>query len=77
LKLIGVVRGVTILAFFGFHTWIFLLYRGRVKDLQSQIKRLASENKEHRERFTALLDKRLKIPKPAAPKALPRKKRRR
>jgi hypothetical protein len=60
---LGVVKGTFVVFFWTAHAALFLLYRGRLKDRQKEIDRLAAENKEHRDRFTALLDKQFKIPK--------------
>ena len=60
---LGVTKGLFVAFFFAAHLALFLLYRGRLKDRQGEIDRLAEENREHRLRFTALLDKHFKIPK--------------
>ena len=64
---LGVVRGLFVVFFVGAHGVIFWLYNGRLSDRQKEINRLASENKEHRERFTALIEKKLNIPKHRLP----------
>jgi hypothetical protein len=60
---LGVVKGTFVVFFFVAHGVILELYNGRVQDRQNQIDRLADENKEYRERFTVLLDKKLNVPK--------------
>ncbi len=59
----GWVKGTLTILFWVFHAWIYLLYNGRLKDRQKEIDRLIQENREHRERFIALLDRRLSSPK--------------
>lgn len=39
------------------HFFIFGLYNSRLKDRQNEIDRLAEENREYRDRFLKLLDK--------------------
>lgn len=60
---LGVVKGTFVVFFWVAHAAIFGLYRGRLLDRQKEIDRLARENKEYRERFTALLDKELRMPR--------------
>ena len=60
---LGVVKGTFVVFFWLAHAALYGLYRGRLKDRQREIDRLAAENKDYRERFTALLDKEFKIPK--------------
>ncbi len=52
----GWVKGVFTIFFFLAHAWIYSLYRGRLKDRQKEIDRLAEDNHEYRERFLRLLD---------------------
>ncbi|MBE7444733.1 MAG: hypothetical protein HS132_05590 [Planctomycetia bacterium] len=52
----GIVKGLFVIFFFGAHAWIYLSYRGRLKDRQAEINRLAADNREYRERFLYLLD---------------------
>ncbi|MFA5240495.1 MAG: hypothetical protein WC476_12420 [Phycisphaerae bacterium] len=54
---LGTTEGVFVILFFVLHAWIFMLYKGRIKDRQREIDRLADENHEYRERFVLLLDK--------------------
>ena len=57
---VGPVNGVIILFFIGAHFMIFALYRGRIKDRQGEINRLADDNHQYRERFLSLLDQHFK-----------------
>ena len=66
---LGLLRGLFAIFFLGMHAWVFALYNGRLQDRQKEIDRLAEENKEYRNRFTALLDKGLKIPKNLLPRS--------
>lgn len=54
---LGWTKAVFALFFFMMHGWIFHLYRGRLADRQAEINRLATDNRELRERLMALLDK--------------------
>jgi hypothetical protein len=72
---LGVVKGTFVLFFWVAHAAYFALQNGRLKDRQKEIDRLAGENKDYRDRFTALLDRELKIkPHELPPSHLPRKK---
>ncbi|GAN32714.1 MAG: hypothetical protein DYG83_01595 [Candidatus Brocadia sp. AMX2] len=53
---LGLIKGLFFAFFFIMHLWIFLLYKGRIKDRQKEIDRLAAENREYRERFLAFYD---------------------
>jgi cell division protein FtsL len=64
---LGVVKGLFVIFFISAHGVIFATYNGRLRDRQKDIDRLAAENKEHRERFTALIDKKLHVPKHLLP----------
>lgn len=75
IKALGLVRGVFVIFFFVAHGVIFALYNGRMKDRQKDIERLAAENKEYRDRFTALLDRKLRVPKHLLPSSTQKKKR--
>ncbi len=55
---LGLVKGTFVLFFFMAHGWIYSLYRGRLKDRQREINRLARENREYRDRFLVLMDRR-------------------
>ena len=48
--------GSSIIAFFGFHIWIYRLYAGHLSDLRAERDRLAAENLEYRGRFHELID---------------------
>jgi hypothetical protein len=71
IKELGVVPGTLVVFFWVMHGWVFWLYKGRLADRQAEINRIAAENKEYRDRFTALLDKQLKIPKNLLPPGTP------
>ncbi|MDR9468882.1 hypothetical protein [Marinospirillum sp.] len=58
----------------GMHYAVFRLYLGRLNDRQKEIDRLAAENREYRERFLDLLDKKFDY-KPAKPARKSRNKR--
>lgn len=73
-KALGVIKGTFVLFFWVAHVVIFSQYRGRIKDRGREIQRLADENKEHRERFTALIDQKLRVPKHLLPQQKPKKK---
>ena len=53
---IGALLTVVVL---GMHYAVYRLYLGRLNDRQKEIDKLAAENREYRERFLALLDKKL------------------
>lgn len=68
IRAFGWTKGVFSLFFFMSHGWIFLLYKGRLDDRQAEIERIASENREYRERFLKFYDdkfafKQSKLPK--------------
>lgn len=52
----GMARGLFAAFFFGAHYWVYHLYNKRVDDAKEQIKRIAEENREYRERFLRMLD---------------------
>ena len=54
---LGWVKGTFALFFWVTQGWIYFLYRGRLKDRQKEIDRLAQDNREYRDRFVAMLDK--------------------
>lgn len=60
---LGVTKGLFVAFFSVAHAAVWMLYRGRLNDRQREIDRLAAENKEYRERFTAMLDKNFGIKK--------------
>ena len=60
----GWAKGVFTIFFFIAHAWIYKLYNGRLEDRQAEIDRLASDNREYRERFLRLLDKHFKYTPP-------------
>ncbi|MFL6283258.1 MAG: hypothetical protein ACJ74Q_08980 [Pyrinomonadaceae bacterium] len=53
----GWVKGTLTIFFWVAHFWIYREYRGRLKDRQDEINRIAAENHEYRDRFIGLLDK--------------------
>jgi len=57
IQTLGWTKGVFTVFFFLAHAYIFSLYRGRLKDRQIEIDRLAKDNHEYRDRFLALLDR--------------------
>lgn len=57
IQVLGWAKGVFTIFFFMAHGWIYWLYKGRLQDRQSEIDRLANDNREYRERFLSLLDK--------------------
>lgn len=65
IKALGWTKGVFTIFFFLAHGWIYNLYRDRLKDRQSEINRLATDNREYRERFLSLLDKHFEHSTPA------------
>jgi hypothetical protein len=69
---LGVVKGLFVFFFVMMHAWVFWLYKGRLEDRQEQIDRIAAENKDYRDRFTSLIDKKLNIPKGRLPPAPPK-----
>lgn len=56
IKALGWAKGMFTVFFFMAHGYIFSLYRGRLNDRQKEIDRIASENREYRERFLKLMD---------------------
>lgn len=62
----GWTKGVFTIFFFGAHAWVYRLYNGRLQDRQNEINRLAADNHDYRDRFTALLDKHLELPEKKA-----------
>lgn len=57
----GWTKGILTIFFFLAHFWIFMQYNGRLKDRQREIDRIASDNREYRNRFLELLDKRFDL----------------
>lgn len=55
----GWVKGVFAIFFFLMHSLYFMAMYGRLKDRQVEIDRIATENKQYRERFLAFIDKKL------------------
>lgn len=55
-KSLGVTKGLFVIFFFIAHIWVHLLHKGRLKDRQNEIDRLAQDNREYRERFLSLMD---------------------
>lgn len=53
---VGPYEAVVILCFFGAHYVIYRLYKGRLEDRQREIDRIASDNREYRDRFLQLMD---------------------
>ena len=58
IPLIGITKALFVVFFVVMHGWVFLLYRGRLKDRQKEIDRIAEENRQYREIFVGMLDKR-------------------
>ncbi len=58
IKALGWAKGMFTVFFFMAHGYIYSLYRGRLNDRQKEIDRIASENREYRERFLKLMDDR-------------------
>ena len=58
IPLIGLTKALFVVFFVVMHGWVFLLYRGRLKDRQAEIDRIAEENRHYREIFVGMLDKR-------------------
>mgnify|MGYP000909113906 CR=1 FL=1 len=58
IKNFGLLKGLFLIFFICAHTWIYCLYNQRINDAKEQIKRIANENREYRERFLSLLDNR-------------------
>lgn len=52
----GIIKGGFVLFFFMAHYWVWKMYNGRLEDRQKEIDRLASDNREYRERFLAITD---------------------
>lgn len=53
----GWTKGIFTIFFFLAHFWVYRAYEGRLQDRQLEIDRLAADNRDLRDRFTALLDK--------------------
>jgi len=53
----GWTKGVFTIFFFMAHAWIWKEYRGRLQDHRKQIDALAAENRQYRELFLGLIDK--------------------
>ncbi len=56
-KEVGFANALFIVFFLIAHIVIFGMYRGRIKDRQAEIDRLAQDNRDYRMRFLRLLDK--------------------
>jgi len=54
---LGLIKGVGVIFFFFMHGMYFLAINGRLKDRQTEIDRVAAENREYRKRFLSILDK--------------------
>lgn len=52
----GLKNGLFGVFFIFMHVAVFWLYKGRIKDKQAEIDRLAKDNREYRDRFLALMD---------------------
>lgn len=57
IKTIGLAKSLFATILLSCHFYIFALYNGRLKDRQDEIDRLAKDNREYRDRFLKLLDK--------------------
>lgn len=57
IEALGWLEGVSTIFLFVFHMWIYALYKGRLNDRQDEIDRLAKDNREYREMFVELLDR--------------------
>jgi hypothetical protein len=68
LRQIGVLKGIVVIVFLGLLGACSFLIKRLLQSKDDEIKRLADENKEYRERFVALMDKGFKIPKYKLPK---------
>lgn len=53
---LGFTKGILFAFFFIMHGMVFWLYRGRIKDRQREIDRLAEDNRAYRERYLAFHD---------------------
>lgn len=62
-SVLGVYKGLLVIILIGSQYWIYRLYSDRLEDRQKEIDRLAQENRQYRERFLALLDKKFKYKK--------------
>lgn len=56
IKSLGLTKGLFVFFFITAHTWVWVLYKGRLDDRQKEIDRIAQENREYRERFLDLMD---------------------
>jgi len=64
IQALGWTKGVFTIFFFMMHGLYFMAMRGRLKDRQAEIDKIAAENKEYRERFLDFVDKKLEYKKP-------------
>ena len=69
----GWAKGTLTIFFWVAHYWIFREYRGRLRDRQNEIDRIAADNREYRDRFTNLLDQYFKPPQQLIEKREPPK----
>ena len=53
---LGWTKGVFTIFFFLAHFWIFKLYNARIKDRQTEINRIAKENREYRKTLLKMID---------------------
>ena len=53
---VGLKNGLFVVFFIFAHLILFWMYRGRLKDKQAEIDRLAQDNREYRTRFLELMD---------------------
>lgn len=60
---IGLPNTIFTIIILSYHFHIFIQYNARLKDRQSEINKLAKENREYREIFLTLLDKRFNFNK--------------
>lgn len=68
LKLLGVTKGLFVLFFLGAHWVVLSQYRSRVRQMQAEIDRLATDNHLYRDRFLAFIDRQMNYKKPKSPK---------
>jgi len=59
---LGWAKGMFTLFFWVAHYALFKAYKGRLKDRQDEIDRLAKDNHEYRDRFLAVLDRYFDLP---------------
>ncbi|WKD50341.1 hypothetical protein [Microbulbifer spongiae] len=68
----GLKNGLFVIFFIFAHYLLFWMYRGRLKDRQLEIDRLAADNREYRDRFLKLMDNAFSYSPPTR-KTAPRK----